>query len=292
MAELTPDERRRIYEEEKAKEEAGTRADSVAWEDNPKYLRLIVLCTIGFVAIGLGIYWFAPTDDPFGPPQQSQAVGEMAKPNSPALESEHWSLLESTNKIDNTPSISLHNSAVDANASLIIRCSGRTTDAYVITTEVIDRSASVRLKLDDSAAVRDNWSRSQDYHALFTPDAIAFSRQLAKGHSFLFEFKPFDSGPRTVEFNVSGLDPKLERIAKACEWNEVDKQRARVKAADDQRRRIAEQQERLGVFHLSDDPVVIRGFRIPQPYGWTAKVTTGDPDHIDIFSLGRVEDLT
>src|SRR2546425_13021839 len=106
MAELTPDERRRIYEEEKAKEEAGVRSASVAPEDNPKYWRLIVLCTIGFVAMGLAVYWFAPTEGPFGPPQQSQAVSEMAKQNSPALEPEHWSLLESTNKIDKTPSIS------------------------------------------------------------------------------------------------------------------------------------------------------------------------------------------
>ena len=96
--------------------------------------------------------------------------------------------------------------------------------------------------------------------------------------SFLFEFTPFNSNPAIATFDVTGL--KLEPIAAACNWAEYD-----------QRRKIAEQQKRLGVFELSKDPIVIRGLRIPQPYGWTGKVTNGDPDHIDIFSPGRMEDL-
>ena len=150
-----------------------------------------------------------------------------------------WVLTESVNAMDNTAEVILHKTG-SAGASLDIRCIKQRTDAYVNTDTVVD-NGSVRVKFDESSPIRQLWTRSTDYKALFAPDGLIFARQLAKSKSFLLEFTPFQEGPRTISFDVSGLDTKLQKISDSCHWDVVDKSRAKAKAADAAlRERVAE----------------------------------------------------
>jgi hypothetical protein len=132
--------------------------------------------------------------------------------------------------MDGTPEINLTNSG-ENDSALIIRCIERKTDAIVVTGGVVD-NGYVRVKFDDSSASREAWIESSDHQGLFCPDAITFARRLAKSKSFSIEFKPFERVPKTLSFNVSGLEDRLNKIASACDWNAADKARARAAAED------------------------------------------------------------
>jgi hypothetical protein len=149
---------------------------------------------------------------------------------APDTTDNEWALIESTNKMDNTPEVVLLKSGSNG-SSMTIRCTEHKTYVYVDTDTVVDNGA-IRVRFDQSSPVRQRWERSTDYKALFAPDAIAFSRQLAKARTFLFEFTPFQEGARALAFDVSGLDAKLPKISNACDWEAVDKGRARAKTAD------------------------------------------------------------
>lgn len=141
-----------------------------------------------------------------------------------------WVLLESSNKIDDTPIVSLTKSGTNG-TSLVIRCSNRKTEAYIDADTVVD-NGGVRIRFDQSAPVQQGWERSTDYRGLFAPDAVTFARELAKAKTFMIEFTPFQEGTRTVTFDVSELESKLQKISEACDWAAVDQGRAKSKAAD------------------------------------------------------------
>jgi Type VI secretion system VasI, EvfG, VC_A0118 len=148
----------------------------------------------------------------------------------PRTAADGWILHESRNKMDNTPELFLSKSGSEG-ANLIIRCSEHKTEAFVNTDAIVDND-NVRIRLDASAPLRQQWSKSTDGQALFAPDAINFARDLAKSHTFLFEFTPFEKRDRTVNFDVSGLDSMLLKVSDMCGWDAVDKIRAKARAAD------------------------------------------------------------
>lgn len=153
----------------------------------------------------------------------------LATAESPTSGTE-WILSDSVDKMDNTAIVTLTKLGTSGSA-LVIRCAKRQTEAYVNTDTVVDDSA-IRMKFDQSTPARQVWTRSTDYKALFSPDAVTFSRKLANSKTFLFEFTPFQEGARTIVFDVSNLAPKLERISEACNWAAVDASRANARAAN------------------------------------------------------------
>ncbi len=160
----------------------------------------------------------------------SATVG--AEPSTPVINSfsnDNWLVLDSDNQMDNTPDISLHNAGTEG-AALIIRCADRETEAYVDTNSVLGNE-SVRIRFDDSAAIRQPWYRSASDKALFAPNAIAFARRVANTHIVRFEFTPFEERARTVVFDVSGLGSKMQRISDMCDWASMGQNYARAKAA-------------------------------------------------------------
>lgn len=166
-----------------------------------------------------------------------------------------WALIESTNKMDSTPEVVLRKSGSNG-SSLTIRCSDRKTDAYVNTDTVVDNGA-VRVRFDQAGPVRQMWTRSTDYKALFAPDGISFARQLAKAQSFLFEFTPFQEGARAVSFEVSGLDVKLPKLAEACGWSD-----AQVAARNEQRRTKELEHQRQWRLHVDVRPTSLGYVRL------------------------------
>jgi hypothetical protein len=140
-----------------------------------------------------------------------------------------WELVDTTDPMDNTPKITLMKSGTN-DSELIIRCAKHKTEAFINTKKVID-NGEVRIKFDQGQPLRQSWSKSTDYTALFAPDAISFARELADAKTFMIEFTPFQEGERSISFDVLNLGPKLKPISDACNWAGVDESRARTKAA-------------------------------------------------------------
>jgi hypothetical protein len=165
------------------------------------------------------------------PPPSSPTVSStpVASPSSAAT-TDNWHLHESQNEMDKTPEVTLHTSGSDG-ATLFIRCAEHKTEAFVNTETILDNEG-VRVRFDDSSPVRQAWSKSTDHKALFAPDAITFARDLTKAQKFFFEFTPFEERERTISFEVSGLDGKLQKVSDTCNWDAIDKSRARSKAAE------------------------------------------------------------
>jgi hypothetical protein len=139
-----------------------------------------------------------------------------------------WSLSSETDKMDKSPEVMLFKQAEGSPEGLLtIRCSHRKTELIVKPGEIVD-SGGVRIKLDDSAPLRQTWGQATNYQGLFAPDAIALARQLTKTETFLFEYQPFQQRPHTVEFKVGGLAAKMQAVADACEWAKLDEAKARA----------------------------------------------------------------
>jgi len=180
-----------------------------------------------------GDVWYARDAAIFTASEVGGSAAAAAERIVPAINSSsnnHWLVLDSKNQTDNSPEVSLQTGGTDG-AVLTIRCANRETEAYVDTDTALS-DKRVRVRFDDSAPLRQYWYRSASDRTLFAPDAVAFARRLANTHILRFEFTPSETEERTVVFDVSGLDTKLQGISETCDWTSIDKNHARAKAMD------------------------------------------------------------
>lgn len=106
---------------------------------------------------------------------------------------------------------------------LSVRCVAGTTEAYVLTetAAVIEGdkgSHTVSVALDDGAPQKEAWYASDDYQALFSPDAVSLARRLAGARTLRFGFTPYAGKAEVVEFDVHGFDSLVGNIARSCRW--------------------------------------------------------------------------
>jgi hypothetical protein len=106
---------------------------------------------------------------------------------------------------------------------LSVRCVGESTEAYVLTEaaaaiEGNGETNTVSLAFDDAAPQKQTWFPSDDYQALFSPDAIALSRQIAGARTLRFGFTPYNAAPAVAQFDLRGFDAHIGEIAKSCRW--------------------------------------------------------------------------
>jgi hypothetical protein len=108
--------------------------------------------------------------------------------------------------------------------SLIVRCKEKATNVYMVT----DMPASVesgdldghtiRVRFDDAPAQRQKWSESTDKNALFAPNAVQMTRNIAKAKTLRLEFTPFNASPVIATFDVSGFEQHIGKVASICGW--------------------------------------------------------------------------
>ncbi|MCB9964942.1 MAG: hypothetical protein H6855_02525 [Rhodospirillales bacterium] len=187
------------------------------------------------------------TDHPEIKKLHDQAVAELAKQEEEKRKQEaerqkaaekarlvnSWSVNRSQSKMDDTASISVAKEAKNSVQAwlkqvtpvLVIRCRENTTDvifnAQSSFTPVYGEydKASIRYRIDDKKAVSQYWGESTDNDAAFAPNAISLLRQMKDAEMLRIEFNPFNSNPATVEFDLRGLRPHLEEVAKTCHWS-------------------------------------------------------------------------
>jgi hypothetical protein len=157
------------------------------------------------------------------PSAQPSPVREAKVAPAAATEPGNWETTEKTDPMDNTKEIVLRAGSTGARGSLIIRFKGKKLDVYVNTEDIVDdESASVRIKFDDGKPVKQTWSRSTDYRAVFSPDPFGLITRLQGSKRFYIEYQPYQKVADTIIFNVAGLAPHLPQAEMALQRKKLD----------------------------------------------------------------------
>lgn len=137
------------------------------------------------------------TASPSAPRQSSLSTPAQSSQNN-------WRVDESTNSMDGVKTTVLVDECGDH--SIFIRFKGRQLEAYVTTPEMVGHDdTAVRVRFDDGKPISQDWSRSEDYHALFSPNPRWLVTKLQASKKFYVEYHPYEKVPETLSFDVAGL---------------------------------------------------------------------------------------
>jgi hypothetical protein len=163
---------------------------------------LLAVLMLGLV-LGLGILSVLIPKHPSGNVGSPTSVSTVPTPSAKPSET-NWRIDESTNSMDGIKTTVLMNG--HGNPSIFIRFKGRQLEAYVTTPEMVGYDdTSVRVRFDDGKPVAQSWSRSEDYHALFSPNPRWLVTKLQASKKFYIEYHPYEKVPETLSFDVTGL---------------------------------------------------------------------------------------
>ena len=107
---------------------------------------------------------------------------------------------------------------------LMVRCREKSTNVYMVTGMAASvesgnlDSHTVRVRFDDSPAQQQGWSESTDREALFAPNAVQMTRNIARAKTLRLQFTPFNASPAIATFDVSGFEEHIGKVAAACGW--------------------------------------------------------------------------
>jgi len=108
-----------------------------------------------------------------------------------------------------------------ARAALVVRCTARSIEAFVVTGSPIKieprvDGRTVTIRVDGEPVKSQRWVDSDDHTAVFAPDAAAFVQRLRKARSFDFGYSPHNSSDVVAQFNVLGIDGLIAAASKEC----------------------------------------------------------------------------
>lgn len=161
------------------------------------------------------------------------APAQVSPPTQvPPTTADKWEVFQDVSEMDSKATITLRleaDNTVEAwlqtlHPDLIISCSEGITRAYVVTgtAPYVEygrfEQATVRIRFNQEAALKEVWSESTDSKALFSPHPISFARRLAAATEFRFQFTPFAASPVVVHFDPRGLKAHLPDLAQLCHW--------------------------------------------------------------------------
>ena len=138
-----------------------------------------------------------------------------------------WSVSESTNPIDDSPTVivSLDASSPTASGlrgrpSLILRCKSKSTDLYINWNDFLGSDEiAVTTRVGREPASKRSWGLSTDNEASFYPgQPIAFIKKLMEVDTLVAVTTPYNESPMTAVFAVTGLSAEIEPLRKACGW--------------------------------------------------------------------------
>ena len=106
---------------------------------------------------------------------------------------------------------------------LVVRCLGRKTEVFVYTEtparlESADENHTVSLALDRSQESAERWPDSEEHDALFAPDGTSLARRLSTASHLRFGFTPHNAPPVAVDFDLTGADTVVSKVASTCGW--------------------------------------------------------------------------
>ena len=130
-----------------------------------------------------------------------------------------WLKIESKSPIDDSPTVTLLKDAETGNQTLILRCKENSTDAFISTKDFLgEDSTSVMVRFDDHKAKKQTMSASTNNKSLFFSPAIQNIKTMMKSKKMVVRYQNYSGTPRTITFELSGLDKKISPLRKACHW--------------------------------------------------------------------------
>lgn len=131
----------------------------------------------------------------------------------------------STDPIDDSKALtalltSSDTSTLGPSAVLMIRCKKGTSDLYIGWNEYLGSDEiPVTIRLDSAAPFTWDWSISTNHTATFYPHAVPdFAKRLGSARRLLARVTPYAENPRTVTFDLAGMDAAVRPLAEACGW--------------------------------------------------------------------------
>ena len=108
-----------------------------------------------------------------------------------------------------------------ARASLVVRCTARSIEAFVVTGSPMKieprvDGKTVTVRVDGEPVQTQQWLDSDDHTAVFPPDAAAFVQRLRKARTFDFGYSPHNSSDVVARFNVVGIDGLIGAASREC----------------------------------------------------------------------------
>jgi hypothetical protein len=185
-----------------------------------------IASAVALIVISAGIVWIGylvkHRPENVAPPAGVSTVPDSAQPTKPPQG--NWRIDESTNAMDGVKTTVLGNWHGDS--GVVIRFRGKHLEAYVTTPEMVGHDdTSVRLRFDDGKPISQVWSRSEDFHALFSPDPRWLVTKLQASQKLYIEYHPYEKVPETLSFDVAGL------VAPKALLDAYDKQHQQERAA-------------------------------------------------------------
>ncbi|UXZ55808.1 type VI secretion protein [Halomonas sp. 7T] len=155
----------------------------------------------------------------------------------PAIERENvseWNVSEQTSPIDDSKTVVLRTTAIEAIAgrfgrdsrpNLILRCHENKTVMYFGFEQHhmadIQGYGRVTLRVDQQNAVTRNMKASTDSKALGLwngGQSIPVIRSMFDGDVLTVRATPFSESPITVQFPIAGLEEAISPLREACNW--------------------------------------------------------------------------
>jgi type VI secretion system protein VasI len=145
---------------------------------------------------------------------------------SNASDEPSWDVRQTTNPIDDSPTVVLSISAASGKSrmgeapTLILRCSQRETTAYIHWNDFLGSDGvSVTTRLGKKEAQTRTWQLSSDNTATFYPgNTVQFIKALVSADTLVAKTTPYNESPVTAVFAVTGLADKLTPLQTACGW--------------------------------------------------------------------------
>lgn len=158
------------------------------------------------------------------------ADSSVPKPeNSPSA----WHLATGTGAMDDSQVVELTLDAMNTyndwltrshRPTLVLICRSNKTEVYIDNGSPANpelgkfQKVTIRLRFDDASPITLIASESTDSEALFFPSPIAQIRRMLRAERMRYEFTPFRSSSKVVEFDLRGLSNEIAPLQETCNW--------------------------------------------------------------------------
>ena len=137
-----------------------------------------------------------------------------------------WTVNESTNPIDDSPTVVLSVEASSGSSrmgnapTLVLRCSRKKTEAYILWNDYLGSDeVSVTTRIGKNEAQTRSWTLSSDNTATFYPGTdVEFIKALLTTDTLVARTTPYNESPVTAVFSLAGLSDKIAPLQAACGW--------------------------------------------------------------------------
>jgi hypothetical protein len=107
-----------------------------------------------------------------------------------------------------------------ARPSLVVRCTNKTIEAFVVTNSPLKidprvDGKKVTISMDGEPVRTEHWADSDRHTAVFAPDPASFMQRLRAARMLQVGYSPHNSGDVSAQFHVEGIDA-LVAASKHC----------------------------------------------------------------------------